>query len=152
MRAAEADRLPTGVPELDRVLGGGLVPASLVLVAGEPGVGKSTLLLSVLGAVSRAGRRAVLVTGEESAAQVSLRAARIGGAESVGILAETELEIVCEALERDPPDVCVVDSVQTLHAAEVASAPGSVAQVRRPLPASCASRRRRASPRSWSGT
>jgi DNA repair protein RadA/Sms len=130
VRAAEAERLPTGVPELDRVLGGGLVPASLVLVAGEPGVGKSTLLLSVLGAVSRAGRRAVLVTGEESAAQVSLRAARIGGAESVGILAETELETVCEALERDPPDVCVVDSVQTLHAAEVASAPGSVAQVR----------------------
>jgi DNA repair protein RadA/Sms len=130
VRASEADRLPTGVPELDRVLGGGLVPASLVLVAGEPGVGKSTLLLSVLGAVSRAGKRAVLVTGEESAAQVSLRAARIGGAESVGILAETELETVCEALERDRPDVCVVDSVQTLHAAEVTSAPGSVAQVR----------------------
>ena len=130
VRAAEAERLTTGVPELDRVLGGGLVPASLVLVAGEPGVGKSTLLLSVLGAVSRAGRRAVLVTGEESPAQVSLRAARIGGAESVGILAETELETVCEALERDPPDVCVVDSVQTLHAADVASAPGSVAQVR----------------------
>jgi DNA repair protein RadA/Sms len=130
VRATEAERLPTGVPELDRVLGGGLVPASLVLVAGEPGVGKSTLLLSVLGAVSRAGRRAVLVTGEESPAQVSLRAARIGGADSVGILAETELETVCEALERDRPDVCVVDSVQTLHAAEVASAPGSVAQVR----------------------
>jgi len=130
VRATEAERLPTGVPELDRVLGGGLVPASLVLVAGEPGVGKSTLLLSVLGAVSRTGRRAVLVTGEESAAQVSLRAARIGGAESVGILAETELETVCEALEREHPDVCVVDSVQTLHAAEVASAPGSVAQVR----------------------
>jgi DNA repair protein RadA/Sms len=130
VRASEAERLPTGVPELDRVLGGGLVPASLVLVAGEPGVGKSTLLLSVLGAVSRAGKRAVLVTGEESAAQVSLRAARIGGAESVGILAETELDIVCEALERDRPDLCVVDSVQTLHAADVASAPGSVAQVR----------------------
>ncbi len=130
VRATEADRLPTGVPELDRVLGGGLVPASLVLVAGEPGVGKSTLLLSVLGAVSRAGKRAVLVTGEESAAQVSLRAARIGGAGSVGILAETELDTVCEALERERPDVCVVDSVQTLHAADVASAPGSVAQVR----------------------
>jgi DNA repair protein RadA/Sms len=130
VRATEAERLPTGVPELDRVLGGGLVPASLVLVAGEPGVGKSTLLLSVLGAMSRAGKRAVLVTGEESAAQVSLRAARIGGAESVGILAETELETVCEALERDRPDLCVVDSVQTLHSADVASAPGSVAQVR----------------------
>ncbi|MBA2741831.1 MAG: DNA repair protein RadA [Actinobacteria bacterium] len=130
VRATEAERLETGVPELDRVLGGGLVPASLVLVAGEPGVGKSTLLLSVLGAVSRSGKRAVLVTGEESPAQVSLRAARIGGADTVGILAETELDTVCATLERDRPDVCVVDSVQTLHAAEIASAPGSVAQVR----------------------
>jgi DNA repair protein RadA/Sms len=130
VRADEAGRLSTGVPELDRVLGGGLVPASLVLVAGEPGVGKSTLLLSVLGAVSQAGKRAVLVTGEESAAQVSLRAARVGGADAVGILAETELETVCATLERERPDVCVVDSVQTLHASEIASTPGSVAQVR----------------------
>src|SRR6266852_8685506 len=74
----EAKRISTGVPELDRVLGGGLVPASLVLVGGEPGVGKSTLLLSALGAISR-DRRALLVTGEESVAQVSLRAARLGG-------------------------------------------------------------------------
>ena len=70
----EAERIPTGVPELDRVLGGGLVPASLVLVGGEPGVGKSTLLLSALGAISSSGRRALLVTGEESVAQVKLRA------------------------------------------------------------------------------
>src|SRR5437762_1963291 len=76
--AAEATRIATGVPELDRVLGGGLVPASLVLVGGEPGVGKSTLLLSALAAVSRAGRRALLVTGEESTAQVKLRADRLG--------------------------------------------------------------------------
>ncbi len=128
--AAETDRLATGVPELDRVLGGGLVPASLVLVAGEPGVGKSTLLLSVLRAVSQTGKRALLVTGEESAAQVSLRAARTGGAERIEILAETELETVCATLEHVRPDVCVVDSVQTLHASDVASAPGSVAQVR----------------------
>src|SRR6266852_8019352 len=91
----EAARIPTGVPELDRVLGGGLVPASLVLVGGEPGVGKSTLLLSALGAISR-DRRALLVTGEESVAQVSLRAARLGGCDRVEILAETELETVCE--------------------------------------------------------
>lgn len=130
VQASESERLTTGVPELDRVLGGGLVPASLVLVAGEPGVGKSTLLLSVLGAVARGGKRALLVTGEESAAQVSLRAARIGGAESVKILAETELDSVCATLEHERPDVCVVDSVQTLHASEIASAPGSVAQVR----------------------
>ena len=128
--ASETPRMTTAVPELDRVLGGGLVPASVVLVAGEPGVGKSTLLLSVLGAIARDGKRALLVTGEESPAQVSLRAARIGGAEAVDILAETELEAVCATLVRERPDVCVVDSVQTLYASEVGSAPGSVAQVR----------------------
>jgi DNA repair protein RadA/Sms len=126
----EAARITTGVPELDRVLGGGLVPGSLVLVGGEPGVGKSTLLLTALGAVARSGRRALLVTGEESAAQVSLRAARLGGAESVEILAETELDTVCATLEAERPDVCVIDSVQTLHTSALGSAPGSVAQVR----------------------
>ena len=128
--ADEADRISTGVSELDRVLGGGLVPASLVLVGGEPGVGKSTLLLTALGAISRGGRRALLVTGEESAAQVALRAARLGGAEQVEILAETELDTVCATLEAERPDVCVIDSVQTLHASALGSAPGSVAQVR----------------------
>jgi DNA repair protein RadA/Sms len=130
VQASEAARISTGVAELDRVLGGGLVPASVVLVGGEPGVGKSTLLLTVLGAVARGGRRALLVTGEESAAQVSLRAARLGGADEVGILAETELETVCATLEQERPAVCVIDSVQTLHASELGSAPGSVAQVR----------------------
>jgi DNA repair protein RadA/Sms len=125
----EARRIPTGVPELDRVLGGGLVPASLVLVGGEPGVGKSTLLLSALAAISR-DRRALLVTGEESVAQVKLRAARLGGADRVEILAETELETVCATLEAERPDVCVIDSVQTLYSSEIGSAPGSVAQVR----------------------
>ena len=125
----EAARIPTGVPELDRVLGGGLVPASLVLLGGEPGVGKSTLLLSALAAMSK-DRRALLVTGEESTAQVKLRAARLGGAERVEILAETELETVCATLERERPDVCVIDSVQTLYSSELGSAPGSVGQVR----------------------
>jgi DNA repair protein RadA/Sms len=129
VEAAEAARISTGVPELDRVLGGGLVPASLVLVGGEPGVGKSTLLLTALVAMSARGR-ALLVTGEESPAQVGLRAARLGGAGSVEILAETELEAVCATLERERPDVCVIDSVQTLYSAELGSAPGSVAQVR----------------------
>jgi DNA repair protein RadA/Sms len=127
--ADEAERLSTGVPELDRVLGGGLVPASLVLVGGEPGVGKSTLLLAALGAISRE-RRALLITGEESVAQVKLRAARLGGCDEVEILAETELEAVCETLDRERPDVCVIDSVQTLWSAEIGSAPGSVSQVR----------------------
>ncbi len=127
--ADESSRIPTGIDELDRVLGGGLVPASLVLVGGEPGVGKSTLLLSALGAVSRS-RRGLLVTGEESVAQVKLRAARLGGCEQVEILAETELDAVCATLERERPDVCVIDSVQTLYAADLGSTPGSVAQVR----------------------
>jgi DNA repair protein RadA/Sms len=125
----EADRIPTGVAELDRVLGGGLVPASLVLVGGEPGVGKSTLLLMALAAISR-DRRALLVTGEESTAQVKLRAARLGGAERVEILAETDLDTICATLERERPAVCVIDSVQTLYSSEVGSAPGSVSQVR----------------------
>ncbi|HKG43564.1 MAG TPA: DNA repair protein RadA [Gaiellaceae bacterium] len=129
VKAEEADRIATGVPELDRVLGGGLVPASLVLVGGEPGVGKSTLLLSALAAISKE-RRAVLVTGEESTAQVKLRAARLGGAEQVEILAETELDAVCATLEQERPDVCVIDSVQTLYSSELGSAPGSVGQVR----------------------
>src|SRR6266576_6126158 len=127
--ATEAERISTGVPELDRVLGGGLVPASLVLVGGEPGVGKSTLLLTALAEMSKE-RRALLVTGEESVAQVKLRAERLGGAERVEILAETELETVLATLEAERPDVCVIDSVQTLYSAEVGSAPGSVAQVR----------------------
>jgi len=129
VEAGEGKRIATGVPELDRVLGGGLVPASLVLVGGEPGVGKSTLLLSVLRSVSGA-HRALLVTGEESAAQVKLRAARLGGAEGVEILAETELDAVCATLEQERPEICVIDSVQTLYSAELGSAPGSVAQVR----------------------
>ncbi len=130
VEAEEADRIGTGVAELDRVLGGGLVPASLVLVGGEPGVGKSTLLLMALRSISETGRRVLLVTGEESKAQVKLRADRLGGAGAIEILAETELETVCATLERELPEVCVIDSVQTLYAAELGSAPGSVAQVR----------------------
>src|SRR6266404_7323603 len=125
----EAKRMSTGVPELDRVLGGGLVPASLVLVGGEPGVGKSTLLLTALQLMSRE-RRVLLITGEESVAQVKLRAERLGGAANVEILAETELDVVCETLETERPDVCVIDSVQTLYSSDLGSAPGSVAQVR----------------------
>src|SRR5919106_828167 len=129
VEASDAERLPTGVAELDRVLGGGLVPASLVLVSGDPGIGKSTLLLMALRAMS-AERAVVLVTGEESAAQVKLRADRLGGAADVQVLAETNLDEVCATLERERPDACVIDSVQTLFAPELGSAPGSVAQVR----------------------
>jgi DNA repair protein RadA/Sms len=127
--AEDANRISTGVPELDRVLGGGLVPASLVLVGGEPGVGKSTLLLMALRAMSEE-RRALLVTGEESTAQVRMRAERLGGAGSVEILGETDLDSICATLEEERPAVCVIDSVQTLYSSDVGSAPGSVAQVR----------------------
>jgi DNA repair protein RadA/Sms len=127
--AEDANRIPTGVSELDRVLGGGLVPASLVLVGGEPGVGKSTLLLMALRAMSK-DRRALLVTGEESTPQVRMRAERLGGAGSVEILAETDLDSICATLEAERPAVCVIDSVQTLYSSDVGSAPGSVAQVR----------------------
>ncbi len=127
--AEESERIPTGVAELDRVLGGGLVPASLVLVGGEPGVGKSTVLLMALQAMSRT-KKVLLVTGEESAAQVKLRADRLGGSGEVEILAETELDAVCATLERERPAVCVIDSVQTLWSQEIGSAPGSVSQVR----------------------
>jgi DNA repair protein RadA/Sms len=129
VEAADAERLSTGVPELDRVLGGGLVPASLVLVSGDPGIGKSTLLLMALRELS-ADRQVVLVTGEESTAQVKLRADRLGGAGDVGILAETNLDEVCATLERERPEVAVIDSVQTLYSPELGSAPGSVGQVR----------------------
>jgi DNA repair protein RadA/Sms len=129
VEASDAERIPTGVPELDRVLGGGLVPASLVLVSGDPGIGKSTLLLMALRSLSRE-RKVVLVTGEESSAQVKLRSDRLGGAGDVYILAETNLDEVCATLERERPEVCVVDSVQTLYAPELGSAPGSVGQVR----------------------
>jgi DNA repair protein RadA/Sms len=127
--AEETQRIATGVPELDRVLGGGLVPASLVLVGGEPGVGKSTILLMALAAMS-VDQHCLLITGEESVAQVKMRADRIGGAGNVQILAETELDAVCDTLEREKPAVCVIDSVQTLWSQEIGSAPGSVSQVR----------------------
>jgi DNA repair protein RadA/Sms len=129
VEAQDAARISTGIAELDRVLGGGLVPASLVLVSGDPGVGKSTLLLMALRGMSKE-RKAALITGEESAAQVKLRADRLGGAGEVLILAETNLELVCATLERERPEVCVIDSVQTLYAPDLGSAPGSVAQVR----------------------
>jgi DNA repair protein RadA/Sms len=124
-------RYQTGIGELDRVLGGGIVPGSLVLIGGAPGIGKSTITGGALGNLAASGRRVLYVSGEESAAQVKLRAERIGDhALSVPIVAETDLETVVATLESERPEVCVVDSVQTLYATGMTGAPGSVGQVR----------------------
>jgi DNA repair protein RadA/Sms len=124
-------RLGTGIGELDRVLGGGLVPGSLVLLGGSPGIGKSTLTGMALGNLARSGRRTLYVSGEESAQQVRLRAERLPeGALRVPVLAETDLDTVLATLEAEPPHVCVIDSVQALHAAELGGGAGSVGQVR----------------------
>jgi DNA repair protein RadA/Sms len=133
--AAPVRRMSTGIGELDRVLGGGLVPGSLVLLGGSPGIGKSTITNMVLGNLQQAGHRTLYVSGEESAEQVRLRAERLGsgpahGALDVPILAETDLDVVLEALAGDAPQACVIDSVQTLRAGELSGAPGSVGQVR----------------------
>ncbi len=129
---AEHGRLGTGIGELDRVLGGGLVPGSLVLVGGAPGIGKSTLTTMVLANLAAGGMRTLYVSAEESAAQVRLRAQRLraGAALSVPMVAETELEPVVATLERERPQVCVIDSVQALRSQQLQSAAGSVAQVR----------------------
>src|SRR5579859_6964144 len=131
VEAAEVPRLATGIGELDRVLGGGIVPGSVVLLGGAPGIGKSTLTNMVLGNLAAAGHRTLYVSGEESTAQVRLRAQRLqAGALAVPAVSETDLEAVLATLERERPDACVIDSVQTLDARELSSAPGSVAQVR----------------------
>jgi DNA repair protein RadA/Sms len=124
-------RLDTCLGELNRVLGGGLVAGSVVLLGGEPGIGKSTLLLQALIGMEAAHIPTLLISGEESPAQVKLRSARLSGDGSgLRLLGETQTEVVVAALEQLKPSVCVVDSVQTLWSADVGSAPGSVAQIR----------------------
>jgi DNA repair protein RadA/Sms len=124
-------RLQTGIGELDRVLGGGLVPGSLVLLGGSPGIGKSTLTNMALGNIAGAGHKTLYVSGEESAEQVRLRAERLSpSALEVPVLAETDLDVVLDAIASHAPSVCVIDSVQTLRSGELSGAPGSVGQVR----------------------
>src|SRR3954469_5776611 len=131
VEAPRIPRLKTRIGELDRVLGGGLVPGSLVLLGGSPGIGKSTLTSMALGNLAGAGHRTLYVSGEESAAQIKLRAERLPGAAlQVPVVAETDLETVLATLDAERPEVCVIDSVQTLHAAELTGAAGSVGQVR----------------------
>jgi len=130
VEAREEARVPTGVEEFDRVLGGGLVPGAVVLLGGDPGIGKSTLLLQALSAIG-ASLKVLYVTGEESPQQVALRAKRIGAdARGVQVLPEINLEKIQSALAAEKPDVAVIDSIQTLYSGQLQSAPGSVAQVR----------------------
>ncbi len=126
-----APRTPTGIAELDRVLGGGLVPAAAVLVGGDPGIGKSTLLLQAAAAVARSGRRVLYVTGEESVAQVRLRALRLGLADApVELAAAIDLAEIMPALEASGAALAIIDSIQTMWLEAVESAPGTVNQVR----------------------
>jgi len=130
IEASDVDRQPTGIDELDRVLGGGIVAGGVVLIGGDPGIGKSTLLLQALDSLSR-NLRTLYVTGEESGAQVALRSRRLGlDGSQVRVVAEIQLEKISATIEAEQPAVCVIDSIQTVYSDQLTSAPGSVAQVR----------------------
>jgi len=130
VETAATPRFPTGVSEFDRVLGGGLVPGGVILLGGDPGIGKSTLLLQAMAAIG-ASKSALYVTGEESAEQVALRAQRLGLVNApVSLLAEVQLEAIVATIGTAKPEVVVIDSIQTAYTEALTSAPGSVAQVR----------------------
>ena len=127
----QEDRMQTEIEELDRVLGGGVVPGSLVLVGGDPGIGKSTLLLQVCKRLSDQGRKVLYISGEESLKQIKLRANRMGTfSDHLLLLCETNLETIRQVIEREHPAVAVIDSIHTMYSEEVTAAPGSVSQVR----------------------
>nr|WP_294525065.1 DNA repair protein RadA [uncultured Blautia sp.] len=131
IRMDEDERKTTEIGELDRVLGGGIVPGSLVLVGGDPGIGKSTLLLQVCRNLSQDGNSVLYISGEESLGQIRLRANRIGTFnDKMQLLCETNLDTVRQVMERLKPDVAIIDSIQTMFSEDVGSAPGSVSQVR----------------------
>ena len=131
IKTGREERLTTGLKELDRVLGGGIVKGSLVLVGGDPGIGKSTLLLQVCRNLAEKQVSVLYISGEESLRQIKLRANRIGQfTDKMQLLCETNLEVIREVIERRKPDVVVIDSIQTMFHEDVSSAPGSVSQVR----------------------
>lgn len=124
-------RTLTGIGELDRVLGGGIVTGSLVLVGGDPGIGKSTLLLQMCKQLAEAGKDVLYVSGEESVKQIKMRADRLGTFQKeLFLLSETDLDIVTEVIGRKKPEIVIIDSIQTMYREEIGSAPGSVSQVR----------------------
>lgn len=131
IQSGEESRISSGSPELDRVLGGGIVQGSLVLVGGDPGIGKSTLLLQVCKNLTDRGRRVLYISGEESMQQIKMRAERIGEiGEDMLLLCETSLEVIKTAIQKVNPEIVVIDSIQTMYHEDVSSAPGSVSQVR----------------------
>lgn len=131
IKVEEDDRIKTNIEELDRVLGGGIVPGSMVLVGGDPGIGKSTLLLQVCRELTQKQHKVLYISGEESLRQIKLRAKRIGEFnEHLLLLCETNLEIIRNTIEQTKPEAVVIDSIQTMYNEEVSSAPGSVSQVR----------------------
>lgn len=127
----DTHRTTTGIGELDRVLGGGLVPGSLVLVGGDPGIGKSTLLLQVCRNMSSSGQKILYISGEESLKQIKMRADRLGSfSDNLSLLCETNLELIEESIKKNNPNVVIIDSIQTMFSENATSAPGSVSQVR----------------------
>ena len=129
--AVEGERTSTGIVEVDRVLGGGIVSGSAILIGGEPGIGKSTLMLQVMKNLAMGGRKVLYVSGEESASQIKLRADRIGAqAKDLLVLVEVSLEKILEQIRKTEPAMVVIDSVQTVYSSDLMSAPGSVGQVR----------------------
>ena len=131
IESQDDSRIPSGVEEFDRVLGGGIVPGSLILIGGDPGIGKSTLLLQVADRLSRQGGRVLYVSGEESERQIKMRGERLGvEAANLYLLPETNLENILGEVERDEPAAIIVDSIQTVFSSQIESAPGSVSQVR----------------------
>ena len=131
VKSGNESRLSSGIGELDRVLGGGVVPGSLVLVGGDPGIGKSTLLLQTCREIVNKGHKVIYITGEESKGQIKIRAERLGAfSGELLLLCETNLDLIEDTVNKHKPDIIVIDSIQTMYKEDIASAPGSVGQVR----------------------
>lgn len=131
VQGMDEERIPTNMPELDRVISGGIVKGSLLLVGGEPGIGKSTLILQICQSIGNMGKKILYVSGEESLSQIKLRANRLGiTTENLLLLSETSMDLIEEIVEKIKVDLLIIDSIQTINIEDVASAPGSVSQVR----------------------